>query len=132
MLVIGNINVRLFVSSDCEDTCFTVKIMEVLPNGDAYNLRSGITTMAYRNNSPKRISYKPGDIEEINIKTLPISWKIGAGSRIRVDISSSNFPEYAIHSNYKGIWSTHDKTKIANQVLHTGGKYDASIEFNIK
>ena len=131
MLVVGDINVKLFVSSDCEDTCFTVKIMEVLPNGEAYNLRNGITTMAYRNNSPKRISYVPSNIEEINIKTLPITWKVSAGSRIRVDISSSNFPEYSIHSNYEGIWSTHDKTRIANQVLHIGGKYDAAIQFNI-
>ena len=131
ILVVGNINVKLFVSSDCEDTCFTAKIMEVFPNGDAYNLRTGITTMAYRNNSPKRISYVPGDIEEINIKTLPITWKISAGSRIRIDISSSDFPQYAIHSNYKGIWSTHDKTKIANQILHTGGKYDSSIQLPI-
>lgn len=131
-LVTGRINIRLFVSSDCADTCFTAKIMDLMPDGKAYNIRSGLTTLAYRNGSRKRRSYQPGRIEELNITLLPVTWSIRAGSRIRVDIASSNFPEYAIHSNQQGIWSIQETTKIANQSVHIGGPYAAAIQLGLK
>lgn len=126
--IAGKMNVKLYVSSDCEDTCFTAKIMEVLPNGEAYNIRSSITTLAYRNNEAARKSYIPDAIVEINIDMLPITWCIRKGSKIRVDISSSNFPEFAVHTNYPGIWSLQKKTKIAHQSLYCGGNYISKIQ----
>lgn len=127
----GKMNVKLYVSSDCEDTCFTAKVMEVLPNGDAYNIRSTVSTLAYRNNSRTRLEYNPGEVVEINIDLLPVVWNIKIGSRIRVDISSSSFPEYSIHSNYPGIWSLQESTRLANQKLYMGGEYSAKLEIPI-
>ena len=129
--IAGKMNAKLFVSSDCEDTCFAARIMEVLPNGDAYNIRSTVTTLAYRNKSQSRLVYKPGDIVEINIELLPITWNIKAGSSIRVDVSSSSFPEYAVHTNYAGIWSLQDKTKIAHQKIFCGGNFQSAIEIPV-
>lgn len=129
--IAGKVNTKLFVSSDCEDTCFTAKIMEVLSNGEAYNIRSSITTLAYRNNSSSRLKYTPDEIVEINIDFLPITWNIKAGSRIRIDIASSDFPEYAIHSNYPGVWSLQEKVKTAHQTIYCGGKYISKIEIPI-
>ena len=127
----GKINIKLFVSSDCEDTCFTAKIIEVLPDGRGFNIRSSITTMAYRNKADKRTYYIPNEIEEINIEMLPITWHIQTGSRLRIDISSSNFPEYAIHSNYKGVWSLQDKVKVAHQKLYIGEEYPSLVEIPV-
>lgn len=129
--IAGKINAKLFVASDCEDTCFTAKVMEVLSDGDAYNIRSSITTLAFRNASYSRITYKPGEIVEINIEMLPITWTIKKGFSIRIDISSSNFPEYAVHSNYPGVWSLQDKTKIAHQTIYFGGRYSSRIEIPV-
>lgn len=131
IFIAGKMNSKLFVSSDCEDSCFTARIMEVLPNGEAYNIRSSITTLAYRNNSRSRIVYNPGNIVEVNIDLLPVTWNIKIGSRIRVDISSSSFPEYAIHSNYPGIWSLQDKVKTAHQKIYCGGEYPSRIEIPV-
>lgn len=128
LIIAGKIYVRLFVSSDCEDTCFSAKIMEVLPNGDAYNIRSSITTLAFRNYSPSRIKYIPGDVVEANIDLLPVTWKIKKGSSIRVDISSSDFPEYSVHTNYAGIWSLQDKTKTAHQKIYCSKMYPSTVE----
>lgn len=125
--IIGRIKARLFVSSDAEDTAFSIKVMEVFPDGSAYNIRNGITTLAYRNGSPERITYTPGSVEEIIIDSWDVAWRIQKGSRIRIDISSSNFPEYSVHSNYPGIWSLQDKTRKARQTIYFGGKYPSYL-----
>jgi putative CocE/NonD family hydrolase len=127
----GRMNVKLYVSSDCDDTCFTAKVMEVLPNGEAYHVRSSLSTLAYRNNARTRLEYRPGEVVEINIDLLPVIWNIKAGSRVRVDISSSSFPEYSIHSNYAGVWSLQDKTRVAHQQIHIGGSYPSVLEIPI-
>lgn len=126
--IAGKISADLYVSTDVEDTCFTYKVCEVAPDGTTYNIRSGITTLAYRNDSlGDRQTYTPNDIVKITIETLPITWNIKAGNSIRIDITSSNFPEYSIHSNYAGVWAEQTETKIANQTIHLGGDYPSSV-----
>lgn len=117
----GSLTVRLYVRSDVEDTSFTAKIMEVFENGRCVNIRSSITTLAYRNQAAKRKKYIPGETVEVTFKMWPIVWRIRRNSRIRVDISSSDFPQYAVHSNYPGVWSKQKKTRIANQTVCVGG-----------
>lgn len=118
-LILGKLNADLFVSSDAKDTAFSIKIMEVFDNGDAYNIRSGITTLAYRGHSAHRQTYTPGEIVKINITTWDIAWELKKGSRIRLDISSSDFPQYCIHSNYPGVWSMQEKVKKAVQTIYS-------------
>ena len=118
--IVGNIEVVLFVSSDAEDTSFTAKIMEVFEDGSCVNIRGNITTLAYRNGAGSRKTYTPGEVEEIHLTMWPIAWKTHGNSRIRVDISSSDFPQYAVHSNYPGVWSEQEKTKCAHQTIYTG------------
>ncbi|MDL2318864.1 CocE/NonD family hydrolase [Eubacteriales bacterium OttesenSCG-928-A19] len=121
--IVGSIRVGLRVSSDAEDTAFTAKIMEVFPDGRAYNIRSGITTLAYRGHSDVRQPYAPGSDVDAPIDLWDIAWTVQAGSRLRVDISSSDFPQYALHSNHAGIWSAQEETKVARQMLHLAGCY---------
>lgn len=117
--IVGKIRLNLVVSSSAKDTCFTVKIMDVFPDGRTYNIRNGITTLGYRNGSGSRIPYIPDTQVEIFIDCLPISWYLEPGHSIRVDISSSNFPEYSIHTNKEGIWSTISDTEVAKQRIIT-------------
>ena len=118
--ICGKIGVKLFVSSDCEDTAFSVKISEVFDDASAYNVRGSITTLGYRNDTPHRITYDPGEKVEIDIRTWDIDWVFKPGSRIRLDVSSSDFPQYSVHSNYPGVWSTQTKTRKATQTIYTG------------
>ena len=97
-----------------------MKVMEVFENGDAYNIRSGITTLAYRGHSGHRQTYTPDEIVKVNIETWDIAWEVKKGSRIRLDISSSDFPQYCAHSNYPGVWTLQDKTKKAVQTIYSG------------
>lgn len=125
----GNLVANLFVSTDVEDTAFTYTISEVDANGVAHNIRNGLLTLAYRNDryaSPVN-DYKPGEIVEMEIESLPIVWSVAAGNRIRVDISSSNFPEFSNHTNTVGNWAEQTEYKIANQTVYVGGDHASSI-----
>ena len=67
-------------------------------------------------------AYEPGSVAEVQITMWNIVYTIPKGSRIRVDVSSSDFPQYHVHSNQKGLWSEKTENKIAHQTIHMGGK----------
>lgn len=118
--VSGQIKLHMTVSSDAEDTAFVFKVMEMLSDGRSYNVRTGITSLGYRNGSPCRIAYLPGREVEIVIDSWDIAYQFQVGSRIRLDITSSDFPQYAVHSNYAGDWAEQTTTKPARQTICTG------------
>lgn len=123
----GQISVHLFVSSDARDTAFTAKLMEVFEDGSAYNVRGTITTLAYRNGASHRGTYRPGEIVKITLKMWDINWLFQKGSRLRLDISSSDFPQYAVHTNHEGVWSLQKDTIIAHQTIYTGGDTPSDV-----
>lgn len=118
--IVGKIKVVIEVSSSCEDSCFSVKVMDVFENGDTYNMRNGLTTLAYRNGALSRGQYKANTRVTVEIDMLPIAWTLKKGHALRVDLSSSNFPEYAVHSNQVGVWSQIDSVIKANQKIYVG------------
>lgn len=123
----GKIQVRLFVNSDAEDTSFTAKLMEVFENGECVNIRGSITTLAYRSGNSHRETYIPEEVVEICIEMWDIAWMLRQGSTLRLDISSSDFPQYSVHSNYPGIWSMQTQTKQAEQTILMGAAYPSEI-----
>lgn len=127
MTILGPLKAQLYVASDAQDTAFTIKVMEVFDNGEAYNIRNGITTLAYRNGAQHRLPYEPNTVESLEIACWDVAWTLKKGSRLRVDISSSNFPEYSVHPNQAGVWSKIDKTVPAKQTLYIGLQHPACI-----
>lgn len=128
----GRIKGHIRMSSNVDDTAICFKVSEEWPNGSAVNIRTGMATLAYRKDRLKpRETYTPGDVVEVDIETLPIRWTIREGHRVRIDITSSNFPEYSIHSNYAGIWSLQTKTRIAEQKIYIGGDNSSYIELPV-
>lgn len=124
--IVGTIQAKLWVQSDAPDTCFTIKLIEEFEDGTAYNIRNGITTLGLRNESRKRVPYD-GKPVEITIRCWDIAWRVKKGSKLRVDISSSNFPEYSIHPNTEKIWSLEENTKIANQKILSGKEWPSRL-----
>ncbi|MBS4218047.1 CocE/NonD family hydrolase [Bacillus sp. FJAT-49711] len=127
--IAGKIRANLFVSSNAEDTSFTIAVMEMFPDGTSYNIRDGITCLRYRNN--KHYHYNPEDIVMVEIDCWPITWTVKKCSRLRVDISSSNFPAYHAHPNIADVWACQKETKIAKQVIHFGVNYPSCIEIPV-
>lgn len=103
--VTGAIEASLWVSSDCPDTDFTIKLVDVYPPNDDYpqgyamNLTDGILRCRYRASWQRPQLMRAGKIYQIKIEAFPTSNLFKAGHRIRIDISSSNFPHFDANPN---------------------------------
>jgi putative CocE/NonD family hydrolase len=129
--IAGNMKVRLSVSTDAEDTAFTANVMEVLPDGTAYNIRDGITSLAYRGGASRPVEYHSDELVDVDVECWPITWTVKKGSRLRLDISSSNFPAYHAHSNVFGPWAHQEEVKVAKQTLYYGRHCSSYLEIPI-
>lgn len=127
--VTGPLTVRLWVSSSAVDTDFTAKLIDVYPpnqdypDGYAMNLADSILRMRYRNSRERLEMMIPGEIYEIVIEPQPTSNLFKAGHRIRLDISSSNFPQFDVNPNTGGPLGMERRVVIAhNTVYHDAAR----------
>ncbi len=120
MVLAGEVTVGLELSSSAPDTAFTVKLMEVFPDGRAINIRDDISSIAYRDDRLQPLSYTPDERMTLTISTWPVEWQLSSGSRLRLDISSSDFPKFHAHRNRAGPWAEQTGTDIATQTLYSG------------
>jgi putative CocE/NonD family hydrolase len=118
--IMGSARVSLKVASDADDTAFTVKLSEVFEDGTVLGIRDDITSLAYRNGARSRLTYAPGDVVDVQFDLPPIDWTVQRGSRLRLDVSSSNSPAFPAHSNYAGLWSDIADTRVARQSVLEG------------
>ena len=92
--VTGPVVLDLYVSSSAVDTDFTGKLVDVWPNGFAQNLTEGILRLRYRNSQEKPELAKPGETYHINVDLWATSNVFLAGHKLRLEVSSSNFPRF--------------------------------------
>jgi hypothetical protein len=116
--VTGQIRVVLHVASTAPDTDFTAKLVDVFPDGMARNLTDGILRMRYRDSleAPKLMT--PGDVYKVTIDAGVTSNVFLAGHRIRVEISSSNFPRFDRNPNTGGLVADAKETRRATQTVY--------------
>ena len=117
--VTGPIRVRLWISSTCPDTDFTAKLVDVYPpnadypRGFAMNVTSGILRCRYRKSWEKPEMMTPGEVYDIAVEAFPTANLFKAGHRIRLDISSSNFPHFDANPNTGEPEGLSRRTRIA-------------------
>lgn len=122
--VTGPILVRLWVSSSCLDTDFTAKLVDVYPpnpsypHGFAMNLTDGILRARYRESWEKPALLNRGEVYEIQIQPFPTSNLFKQGHRIRIDISSSNFPHFDCNPNTGEPEGASRRTQIATNTVY--------------
>jgi uncharacterized protein len=124
MEVTGPIKVVLFVSSTAPDTDFTAKLVDVFPDGTARNLTDGILRMRYRDSleTPKLMA--PGDVYKVTIDAGVTSNVFLPHHRIRIEISSSNFPRFDRNPNTGGpVADAKDVRKATQTVYHEQQRY---------
>ena len=103
--VTGPVVVTLWISSDCPDTDFTAKLVDVYPPSDGYpdgfamNVTDGIIRCRYRDSWEEPSLMTPGERYQVRIEAFPTSNLFAAGHRIRVDVSSSNYPHFDLNFN---------------------------------
>ena len=130
--VSGPIEPTLYVSSDAKDTDFTVKIIDVGPDGTAYNLDESIQRMRYRDGYDKPLVWmEPGKVYKVTLQPLNTSNYFAPGHRLRVEVSSSNFPRFDRNLNTGG--NNYDETKgvVAHQVVHHSAQYPSGVKLTV-
>jgi putative CocE/NonD family hydrolase len=118
--VTGPLKVVLQVSSSAVDTDFTAKLVDVYPDGRAFNIQEGALRMRHREGLAKKVLMTPGEVYEIELDLHASSNYYAAGHRIRLEVSSSNFPRWQRNLNTGG--NNYDETEwqlATNRVYHT-------------
>ena len=119
MEVTGPVIVKLHASTDGRDTDFTGKLTDVAPDGRSVNLCDGIIRGRYRESTERQVLLEPGTVYEFTIDLWPTSNVFKKGHRIRVDISSSNFPRFDRNPNTGNKFGEDAELRVARQqVLH--------------
>jgi len=117
--VAGPLTVVLSASSDCTDTDFTAKVIDVCPTGELMLVADGIIRARYRDSMATPELMEPGEIYTITFDIGNIDYLFEAGHSIRVDISSSNFPKYDRNLNTGGeLYTETDWTVAENTIYH--------------
>ncbi len=125
--VTGPVKVVLYAATSAKDTDFTAKLVDVHPDGKAYNLCDGIIRARWRNSRSKAELVEPGKISKYEIDLWVTSNLFKAGHKIRVEISSSNFPRFDRNPNSGGPFGADTEVFKATQTIHHDGEHASHI-----
>jgi putative CocE/NonD family hydrolase len=131
--VVGPISVRLFASSTAVDTDFTAKLIDVyppsadFPRGFDLNLTDGIIRARYRGGRLKQELIRPAQVYEFEVRPFPTANVFKKGHRIRVDISSSNFPRFDVNPNTGEPLGQNRRMIEANNTVYYSPTYPSRV-----
>lgn len=129
--VSGTIGITLYVSSDARDTDFTVKLLDVYPDGTAYNLDETIQRVRYREGYDRQVFMEPGEVYEVEVSPMSTSNFFEAGHSLRIEVSSSNFPRFTRNLNTGGNNYDESEGVVANNQVHHSTQYPSQIRIPI-
>lgn len=130
--VSGPIEATLFVSSDVKDTDVTIKLIDVLPDGTAYNLDETIQRLRYRNGYDQPPAWMEKDkVYKVLLQPMTTSNYFGAGHRIRIEVSSSNFPRFDRNMNSGGKNYDEVQGVAAHTEIHHSKQYPSAITLTV-
>ena len=125
--VSGFIESTLYLSSDVKDTDVTIKLIDVYPDGTAYNLDETIQRVRYREGYDKEVFMEEGNIYEVDLTPMSTSNYFKEGHRIRIEISSSNFPRFDRNLNTGGNNYDESVGVTATNSIHHSSEYPSRI-----
>jgi uncharacterized protein len=131
--VTGPMIPTLYVSSDAKDTDFTVKVLDVYPDGRAYNLDESIQRMRYRDGYPKPLVWmEAGKVYKVTLQPLNTSNYFEAGHRLRIEVSSSNFPRFDRNLNTGGNNYDESRGVVAHSAVHHSRQYPSQVTITVE
>lgn len=129
--VVGPVKVVLYASSTAPDTDFTAKLVDVHPCGYARNLTDGIIRARYRLSMSEETLLTPGEVVEYEIDLWSTANRFRTGHRIRVEISSSNFPRFDLNPNTGELPGRSTEMVSAMQTVHHSAGYPSRVELMV-
>ena len=131
--VTGELVVNLWISSTAPDTDFTAKLVDVYPpsadfaGGFDLNIGDGIARARFRESLARETLMEPGTIYPLSIKLYPTSNVFKRGHRIRVDVSSSNFPRFDVNPNTGEPLNDNRRTAVATNTVYHDAEHASHI-----
>jgi predicted acyl esterase len=123
----GRITAALFISSDCPDTDFTVKLCDVYPDGRSMLVTDGIQRASLRDGCQKRQLLEPGELYKLSVDLWSTSLILNKGHRLRIAVSSSNAPRFEPNANTGDPHPSAGKSRVATNTLHVSAKAPSRI-----
>lgn len=127
LAVAGKIRLELSVSSDRPDTDFTGIVTDVYPDGRSMLVSEGIRRMRFRNTTSREELMKPGEVYSIRIELTNTAITFLKGHRVRVIISSSNYPKYAVNLNDGGAMYKKGNGLVATNRVYADSKHPSAL-----
>ncbi|HYZ84753.1 MAG TPA: CocE/NonD family hydrolase [Bryobacteraceae bacterium] len=121
LAIAGPVRMKLFAATDGRDTDWMVKLVDVSPDGFAMNIAEGIVRARFRKGVDQMELLQPNQVYEFDIDMAGTANVFQPGHRIRVDITSSNFPQFDRNPNTGDDLGVSSKVRTAQQVVHHGG-----------
>ena len=119
--IAGPVKMKLFAATDGSDTDWMIKLVDVYPDGFAMPVSEGIIRARFREGLDKMKLLKPGEVYEYDIELTGTANVFKPGHRIRIDITSSNFPQFDRNPNTGAPLGDNTRVRVAQQTIHHGG-----------
>jgi putative CocE/NonD family hydrolase len=135
--VTGPVQLVLHASTTAVDTDFTAKLIDVYPpnpdypDGYTLNIADSIVRGRYREDRTRAVPLTPGEVYRFEIVLYPISNVFAAGHRIRLDISSSNFPRFDANPNTGEALGVSGRSVVADNTIHHDADHPSHITLPI-
>jgi putative CocE/NonD family hydrolase len=127
LTIAGPVKMKLFAATDGPDTDWMIKLIDVFPDGRSMPVSEGILRARFRQGLDKIRLLNPGETYEYDIEMTGTANVFQKGHRIRVDITSSNFPQFDRNPNTGAPLGSSAKTRVAVQTIHHGGDRVSAI-----
>jgi putative CocE/NonD family hydrolase len=127
LLICGRTSVVLYVSSNATDTDFTAKLVDVYPDGRNMLVQDGIIRMRWRDSLVTPTLMQNDTVYEVTIDLWSICYVFSFGHRMRLDISSSNFPRFSVNPNNGLMINETGPSFIAENTIYYGSEYPSRL-----
>jgi predicted acyl esterase len=125
--VTGRVTAKLFVSSDCPDTDFTVKLTDVYPDGRSMLVTDGVLRARFRESFEHEKPLEPGKVYELTVDLWSTSLVFNRGHKIRVAVSSSNAPRFDPNPNTGHVFRADKEKRVATNTVYFAKEYPSRI-----
>lgn len=130
--VSGWAGLDFYAASDCDDTEWHVKLTDVHPDGSSYRVTQGCLRAACRDSITDPAPLTPGEVTRFHVELWPTHHVFLPGHRIRVTITSSDYPWFARSLNQFGLVCEQDQVKTAVNTVHAGGRFPSRLQLPVE
>jgi putative CocE/NonD family hydrolase len=129
--ITGPISAEIYATTDSHDTDWMAKLIVVKPDGMAFNLVDGVIRARYREGFEEERLIEPGRAYKYTIDLWATSYLLSPGDRLRLDVTSSNYPRLARNLNTGAPFAKTTEMKIARQTIHMSESHPSSVTLPI-